>query len=214
LFFVGLDIRRFGVSIPRQFVNGSSFIIAELKSLLPPSRLEEGRRSGASVEERAVVSFVQMDRLSSIKHPCLVMLMGACPDRGFIIYEYMPRGSLEDRLRCKDGTPPFPWFDRMCIAAEICEGLLFMHSIQPEPIVHHDLKPSNILLDNDLSSKISDFRLVWLVSDRSRLQNLTPESDVYRFGILILQLLVGEPTIEPMSKMQRSCIIVLFSYCR
>jgi serine/threonine protein kinase len=142
----------------------------------------------------------EMDRLSSIKHPRLVMLMGACPDGGFIIYEYMPRGSLEDRLRCKDGTPPLPWFDRMRIAAEICEGLLFMHSIQPEPIVHHDLKPSNILLDNDLGSKISDFGLVRLVSDRSRLQNLTPESDVYRFGILILQLLVGEPTIEPMFK--------------
>lgn len=142
----------------------------------------------------------EMDRLSSFKHPRLVMLMGACPDGGFIVYEYMPRGSLEDRLLCKDGTPPLPWFDRMRIAAEICEGLLFMHSIQPEPIVHHDLKSSNILLDNDLGSKISDFGLLRLVSDHSRLQYLTPESDVYKFGILVLQLLVGQPTIEPVSK--------------
>lgn len=142
----------------------------------------------------------EMDRLSSIKHPRLVMLMGACTDGGFIVYEYMPRGSLADRLLCKDGTPPIPWFDRMRIAAEVCEGLLFLHSLQPEPIFHHDLTPSNILLGNDLGSKISDFGLVRLVSDRSRLQYLTPESDVYRFGVLILQLLVGEPTIEQVYK--------------
>lgn len=142
----------------------------------------------------------EMDRLSSIKHPRLVMLMGACTDGGFIVYEYMPRGSLEDRLLCKGGTPPIPWFDRMRIAAEVCQGLLFMHNLQPEPIFHHDLKPSNILLGNDLGSKISDFGLIRLVSDRSRLQYLTPESDVYRFGTLILQLLVGEPTIEEVYK--------------
>jgi serine/threonine protein kinase len=139
----------------------------------------------------------EMDRLSSIKHPRLVMLMGACPDGGFIVYDHMPRGSLEDRLLCKDGTPPLPWFDRLRIAAEVCEGLLFLHTLQPDPIVHHHVKPSNILLDNDLGSKISDFGLLQLLSDPSRVHDSTTDSNVYSFGILVLQLLTGKPANEP-----------------
>jgi len=136
----------------------------------------------------------EMDRLSSIKHPRLVMLMGACPAPvggrgGFIVYEHMPRGSLKDRLICEDGTPPLPWFDRLRIAAEVCEGLLFLHTLQPDPIVHHHVKPSNILLDNDLGSKISDFGLLQLLSDPSRVHDSTTDSNVYSFGILVLQLL-------------------------
>lgn len=139
----------------------------------------------------------EMDRLSSIKHPRLVMLMGACPDGDFIVYEHLPCGSLEDRLLSKDGTTPLPWFDRLRIAAEVCEGLLFMHTIEPYPIVHHHVKPSNILLDTDLGSKISDFGILQLLLDPSRVHDSNTDSNVYSFGLLVLQLLTGKPTNEP-----------------
>eukprot|EP00252_Welwitschia_mirabilis_P005282 TRINITY_DN15798_c0_g1_i1.p1 TRINITY_DN15798_c0_g1~~TRINITY_DN15798_c0_g1_i1.p1 ORF type:complete len:303 (-),score=8.29 TRINITY_DN15798_c0_g1_i1:304-1212(-) len=133
-----------------------------------------------------------MDRLSGIKHPRLVMLMGACPDGGCIVSEYMPRGSLEDVLLCKNETPPLPWFDRVRIAAEVCEGLLFMHGIESQPIFHHDLKPSNILLDNDFGSKIADVGLLRLVSDRSRLGTLGTNTDTHNYGLILLRLLTGK----------------------
>lgn len=139
----------------------------------------------------------EMDRLSSINHPRLVMLMGACPEGDFIVYEHLPCGSLEDRLLSRDGTPPLPWFDRLRIAAEVCEGLLFMHTIEPDPIVHHHVKPSNILLDNAMGSKISDFGLLQLLSNPLGVHDLTAESNAYSFGILVLQLLTGKPTSEP-----------------
>lgn len=101
--------------------------------------------------------------LSAIRHPNMVLLLGACPEFGCLVYEHMENGSLEDRLFHKDGTPPIPWNNRFKIALEIATGLLFLHQRKPEPLVHRDLKPANILLDRNYVSKISDVGLARLV---------------------------------------------------
>jgi serine/threonine protein kinase len=75
----------------------------------------------------------------------------------------MENGSLEDRLFRKDNSPPIPWKNRFKIASEIATGLLFLHQRKPEPLVHRDLKPGNILLDKNYVSKISDVGLARLV---------------------------------------------------
>ncbi|VFR03173.1 unnamed protein product [Cuscuta campestris] len=147
----------------------------------------------------------------------MVLLLGACPEYGCLVYEYMSNGSLEDRLFQTGKTPPLSWQQRFRITAEIGTGLLFLHQTKPEPIVHRDLKPGNILLDRNFVSKISDVGLARLVphsvadtvtqyrmtSTAGTFCYIDPEyqqtgmlgikSDVYSLGIIFLQILTAKP---------------------
>ncbi|KAD5317238.1 hypothetical protein E3N88_17184 [Mikania micrantha] len=158
----------------------------------------------------------EVEVLCCIRHPHMVLLLGACPEYGCLVYEYMQNGSLEDCLSRKNKIPPLSWQHRFRIAAEICSGLLFLHQTKPEPIVHRDLKPANILLDRNFVSKISDVGLARLVppavqdsvtqylvtSAAGTFCYIDPEyqqtgmlgvkSDVYSLGIMFLQLLTAK----------------------
>lgn len=162
---------------------------------------------------------MQVEVLSCIRHPNMVLLLGACPEYGCLVYEYMANGSLEDRLFRRGNTPALPWQLRFRIAAEIGTGLLFLHQTKPEPLVHRDLKPANILLDRNFVAKISDVGLARLVPP-SVANNVTqyrmtstagtfcyidPEyqqtgmlgikSDVYSLGIMLLQVITAKPAM-------------------
>lgn len=170
---------------------------------------------------------IQIEVLSCIRHPNMVLLLGACPEYGIIVYEYMANGSLDDRLFRRGNTPPLSWEQRFRIAAEIATGLLFLHQTKPEPLVHRDLKPGNILLDHNYVSKISDVglaRLVPAVAENVTQCRLTstagtfcyidPEyqqtgmlgvkSDVYSLGILLLQLITAKPPMGLTHYVERS----------
>ncbi|KAK8352892.1 hypothetical protein V6Z12_A05G123300 [Gossypium hirsutum] len=159
----------------------------------------------------------EIEVLSSMRHPNMVLLLGACPEYGILVYEYMGRGSLDDCLfRKENHHQALSWQHRFRIAAEIGTGLLFLHQRKPEPIVHRDLKPGNILLDQNYVSKISDVGLAKLVPQAA--ENMTqccvtsaagtfcyidPEyqqtgmlgvkSDLYSLGIILLQLITARP---------------------
>jgi len=159
---------------------------------------------------------MQVIVLSTIRHPNMVLLLGACPEFGCLVYDYMVNGSLEDRLFRKDNTLPIPWKTRFKIASEIATGLLFLHQTKPEPLVHRDLKPANILLDKNYVSKISDVGLARLVppavANQTTQYRLTgaagtfcyidPEyqqtgllgvkSDIYSLGVVLLQIITGK----------------------
>ncbi|XP_011658581.1 U-box domain-containing protein 52 isoform X2 [Cucumis sativus] len=160
----------------------------------------------------------EIDILSCIRHPNMVLLLGACPEYGILVYEYMSNGSLEDRLFRKGNTPVIPWQLRFRIAAEIATGLLFLHQTKPEPLVHRDLKPANILLDHNYVSKISDVGLArllpavaenvtqcYVTSAAGTFCYIDPEyqqtgmlgvkSDVYSLGIMLLQLITAKPAM-------------------
>ncbi|CAH8280456.1 unnamed protein product [Arabidopsis lyrata] len=162
----------------------------------------------------------ELEILSKIRHPHLVLLLGACPERGCLVYEYMDNGSLDDRLMLVNNTPPIPWFDRFRIALEVASALVFLHKSKPRPIIHRDLKPGNILLDHNFVSKLGDVGLSTMVNQDDDSSNLTifkktspvgtlcyidpeyqrtgiisPKSDVYSLGIVILQLLTAKPAI-------------------
>ena len=113
--------------------------------------------------------------LTKVRHPHLVNLLGSCDEVSALVYDYLPNGSLEDCLSCKGNTPALTWQVRTRIIGEICSALIFLHSHKPKPIVHGDLKPSNILLDADLVSKLGDFGIArFLVpSDTSTIVHLT-----------------------------------------
>ncbi|KAL9253995.1 U-box domain-containing protein, partial [Drosera capensis] len=170
----------------------------------------------------------EVEILSCIRHPNMVLLLGACPEYGCLVYEYMSNGSLEDRLFCRGNTPPLPWQLRFIIAAEIGTGLLFLHQTKPEPLVHRDLKPANILLDRFFVSKISDVGLARLVppsvansvtqyrmtSAAGTFCYIDPEyqqtgmlgikSDIYSLGIIFLQLITAKPPMGLAHHMERA----------
>ncbi|KAJ9139873.1 hypothetical protein P3X46_030566 [Hevea brasiliensis] len=155
--------------------------------------------------------------LSRVRHPHLITLIGTCLESRSLVYEYVRNGSLEDCLECKNKRFPLPWQTRICIATEICSALIFLHSNKP-CIIHGNLKPSKVLLDANSVSKINDFGISYLISrgkmghtipmyndsktnftsvytDPQYLETgtLTPESDIYSFGIILLRLLTGRP---------------------
>ncbi|XP_061350402.1 U-box domain-containing protein 34-like [Gastrolobium bilobum] len=170
----------------------------------------------------------EVEVLCSIRHPNMVLLLGACPEYGCLVYEYMENGSLEDRLLRKHNSPPIPWRKRFEIAAEIATSLLFLHQAKPEPLVHRDLKPANILLDKNFVSKISDVGLARLVPpsvadsvtqyhmtsaagtfcyiDPQYQQTgmLTTKSDIYSLGITLMQIITAKPPMGLAHQVKRA----------
>jgi serine/threonine protein kinase len=152
-----------------------------------------------------------------LHHPHLVLLVGACPDNGCLAYEYLENGSLEESIFCRNGKQSLPWFVRFRIVFEVACGLAFLHNSKPDPIVHRDLKPGNILLDRNYVSKIGDVGLAKLISDvvpdnmteyrdsilagtlnymdpeYQRTGTVRPKSDLYAFGVTVLQVLTARP---------------------
>ncbi|CAA0402123.1 unnamed protein product [Arabidopsis thaliana] len=158
----------------------------------------------------------EVEVLSSIRHPHMVLLLGACPEYGCLVYEFMDNGSLEDRLFRRGNSPPLSWRKRFQIAAEIATALSFLHQAKPEPLVHRDLKPANILLDKNYVSKISDVGLARLVPasvantvtqyhmtsaagtfcyidpEYQQTGKLTTKSDIFSLGIMLLQIITAK----------------------
>ncbi|KAG2326847.1 hypothetical protein Bca4012_035752 [Brassica carinata] len=148
----------------------------------------------------------QVEILSSVRHPNLVTIVGTCPESRSLIYQYIPNGSLEDCFSSANNVPALPWESRIRIASEICSALLFLHSNVP-CIIHGNLKPSKILLDSNLVTKISDYGISQLIPIDGVLDKSDPhvdphyfvsgemtlESDIYSFGMILLQLLTRRP---------------------
>ncbi|XP_024017124.1 U-box domain-containing protein 34 isoform X2 [Morus notabilis] len=99
----------------------------------------------SSAAEKKQEFLKEVEVLSQLHHPNIVLLLGACPESGCLVYEYMENGSLEDYIFRRKGKSHLPWFVRFRIVFEIACGLAFLHCSKPDPIVHRDLKPGNIL---------------------------------------------------------------------
>lgn len=158
----------------------------------------------------------EVDILSQLQHPNLVLLLGFCPEIGCLVYEYLQNGSLEDQLLNNKGRQPLHWFLRFQIIFDVSCGLAFLHGRKPEPIVHRDLKPANILLNKNYVGKIGDAGFAKLISDLvpdwqteyketiiagtlyymdpeyQQTGTVRPKSDLFGLGVIILQMLTGK----------------------
>ncbi|GMJ09018.1 PBS1-Like 26 [Hibiscus trionum] len=162
---------------------------------------------------------IEVLMLSLLHHPNLVNLIGYCSDgdQRLLVYEYMSLGSVEDLLlNVRPGQKPLDWYARMKIALDAAKGLEYLHDKANPPIIYRDLKSSNILLDKELNAKLSDFGLAKLgptgdnthVSSRvmgtygycapeyQRTGHLTVKSDLYSFGVVLLELITGRRAID------------------
>ncbi|XP_072977454.1 probable serine/threonine-protein kinase PBL28 [Typha angustifolia] len=184
-------------------------VVAIKKMDLPPVKHADGER-----EFR-----VEVDILSRLDHPNLVTLIGYCADgkNRFLVYEYMLKGNLQDLLNGISEVK-MDWPLRLKIALGAARGLAYLHSSSAVgvPIVHRDFKSSNILLGEHFEAKISDFGLAKLMPEGADMHattrmlgtfgyfdpeyaltgKLTLQSDVYAFGVVLLELLTGRRAIE------------------
>lgn len=100
----------------------------------------------------------EMTSLLKFRHENLVTLYGYALDGPYVclVYQFMPNGSLEDRLLCKKGTSPLLWSQRLNILVGACQGLNFLHTMGQQPLIHGDIKSANILLDKHMEARIGD----------------------------------------------------------
>ncbi|KAL6493271.1 putative serine/threonine-protein kinase pbl21 [Orobanche gracilis] len=162
---------------------------------------------------------VEVLMLSLLHHPNLVNLIGYCTDgdQRLLVYEFMSMGSLENHLFDVDpGKKPLSWSTRLKIAVGAARGLEYLHCKANPPVIYRDLKSSNILLDDDFNVKLSDFGLAKLgpVGDNTHVSTrvmgtygycapeyamsgkLTLKSDIYSFGVVLLELITGRKAID------------------
>ncbi|XP_024016702.1 probable LRR receptor-like serine/threonine-protein kinase At1g56130 isoform X1 [Eutrema salsugineum] len=155
--------------------------------------------------------------ISAVLHRNLVKLYGCCyeGDHRLLVYEYLPNGSLDQALFGGENTLHLDWSTRFEICMGVARGLAYLHEDGSVRIVHRDVKASNILLDSKLLPKVSDFGLARLYDDNKTHMStkvagtigyLAPEyamrghlsekTDVYAFGIVILELVSGRPNSD------------------
>ncbi|AEC06304.2 Leucine-rich repeat protein kinase family protein [Arabidopsis thaliana] len=160
----------------------------------------------------------EVELLLRVHHVNLVSLVGYC-DKGndlALIYEFMENGNLKEHLSGKRGGPVLNWPGRLKIAIESALGIEYLHIGCKPPMVHRDVKSTNILLGLRFEAKLADFGLSrsFLVGSQTHVSTnvagtlgyldpeyyqknwLTEKSDVYSFGIVLLEIITGQPVIE------------------
>ncbi|KAJ7964911.1 Protein kinase [Quillaja saponaria] len=158
----------------------------------------------------------EVNYLSQLRHENVVKLIGYCSDseNRILVYEFLQKGSLENHLFRK-GTQPIAWATRMTIAIDVARGLSFLHNLNAN-VIYRDIKAANILLDSDFKAKLSDFGLArdGPTGDKTHVSTrvvgtqgyaapeyvstgrLTPKTDVYGFGVVLLELLSGKRAVN------------------
>lgn len=175
------------------------------------------------MKERGGSRKVFLDEVSvllRISHPNLVGLIGFCLEKGeqLLLVEYVPNKSLFDRLHLQYTAfhaPPLTWTNRLNIALDVARALDYLHSVADPPIIHRDVKSSNILLVDNDHAKLADFGLCKLGQNQHQAHNravkgslgyVDPhylntglacfESDVYSFGVVLLELITGLNSLQ------------------
>ncbi|XP_018681097.2 LEAF RUST 10 DISEASE-RESISTANCE LOCUS RECEPTOR-LIKE PROTEIN KINASE-like 1.2 isoform X2 [Musa acuminata AAA Group] len=160
----------------------------------------------------------EIDILSRLRHPNLVNLYG-CTSRSerelLLVYEFVQNGTVADHLhgsRASEGI--LTWPVRLNIAVETADALAYLHAVNP-PIIHRDVKTSNILLDSCFNVKVADFGLSrlfptdvthistapqgtpgYLDPEYHQCYQLTDKSDVYSFGVVLVELISSKPAVD------------------
>ncbi|KAL4342186.1 hypothetical protein GQ457_08G019790 [Hibiscus cannabinus] len=220
--FTGKEITRATANFSAANLIGSGGFGEVFKGILDDGTITAIKRAklGNTKGTDQVLNEVRI--LCQVNHRCLVRLLGCCVEleQPLMIYEFVPNGTLFDHLHrsLPRKYAPLTWQHRLRIAHQTAEGLAYLHSAAVPPIYHRDVKSSNILLDEQLNAKVSDFGLSRIVErtegDASHIHTsaqgtigyldpeyyrsfqLTDKSDVYSFGVVLLELLTSKKAID------------------
>ncbi|XP_057771667.1 receptor-like serine/threonine-protein kinase ALE2 isoform X2 [Salvia miltiorrhiza] len=186
--------------------------------------LDDGRKVAVKVLKRDDQQggrefLAEVEMLGRLHHRNLVKLIGICAEEHSrcLVYELVPNGSVESHLHGVDKeVAPLDWPARMKIALGAARGLAYLHEDSSPRVIHRDFKSSNILLEHDYTPKVSDFGLAraamdeahkhvsthvmgtfgYLAPEYAMTGHLLVKSDVYSYGVVLLELLTGRKPVD------------------
>ncbi|KAK4361817.1 hypothetical protein RND71_017058 [Anisodus tanguticus] len=192
--------------------------------LVYSGNLDDGRKVAVKVLKRddrqgSREFLAEVEMLSRLHHRNLVKLIGICTEENCrcLVYELVPNGSVESHLHGIDKeASPLDWYARMKIALGAARGLAYLHEDSSPRVIHRDFKSSNILLEHDFTPKVSDFGLArtaldegnkhisthvmgtfgYLAPEYAMTGHLLVKSDVYSYGVVLLELLSGRKPVD------------------
>ncbi|XP_021736853.1 proline-rich receptor-like protein kinase PERK15 isoform X2 [Chenopodium quinoa] len=177
-------------------------------------------RTGSAQGEREFQAEVEI--ISLVHHRHLVSLVGYCisGDQRLLVYEFIPNKTMEFHLH-GDENPSMIWQTRLKIALGAAKGLTYLHEECYPKIIHRDIKAANILIDDEFNAKVADFGLAkffldtdthvstrvvgtfgYLAPEYAASGKLTEKSDVFSFGVVLLELITGRRPVDRFRRFQ------------
>ncbi|PWA47496.1 serine/threonine/dual specificity protein kinase, catalytic domain-containing protein [Artemisia annua] len=161
---------------------------------------------------------LEIEIITALHHENIISLFGFCfeDNKLLLVYDLLSRGSLEDNLHGNKKDTVFGWSERYKVAVGVAEALVYLHSKCDQPVIHRDVKSSNILLSDDFEPQLADFGLAkwataaglhitctdvagtfgYLAPEYFMHGKVTEKIDVYAFGVVLLELLTGRKPIS------------------
>ncbi|CAK9175594.1 unnamed protein product [Ilex paraguariensis] len=172
----------------------------------------------------------EIETIGSIHHVNLVRLIGFCAEKSYrlLVHEYMCNGSLDRWIFRRNQEDALGWQSRRKIILDIAKGLAYLHEDCRQKIFHLDIKPQNILLDENFNAKVSDFGLSKLIDkDQSQVVTtlrgtlgymapewlgsiITEKVDVYSFGVMVLEIVCGRKNLDRFQPEEDKHLLCLF----
>ncbi|KAI7996779.1 Wall-associated receptor kinase 5 [Camellia lanceoleosa] len=198
-------------AVYKEVLANGSLVAVKKPNVADKTKIKHFQREVIKQEFQHEISIV-----SQVNHKNGVKLLGLCLETKFssLIYEFISNGSLFDHLHVKRSEMLKSWANRLRIAVEISLALDYLHSLADPPIIHRDVKSMNILLDEKFTAKVSDFGASVLIPFSqsvvdTKIQGthgyldpeyliiglLTIKSDLYSFGVVLMELLTGQKPI-------------------
>lgn len=215
-FFTYEELMEITQGFSRQNIIGEGGFGCVYKGWLPDGKLVAVKqlKAGSGQGDREFKAEVEI--ISRVHHRHLVSLVGysIAENQRLLIYEFVPNKTLEHHLHEK-GLPVLEWTKRVKIALGSAKGLAYLHEDCHPKIIHRDIKSANILLDNAFEAQVADFGLAKLTNDANthvstRVMGtfgylapeyassgkLTDRSDVFSFGVVLLELITGRKPVD------------------
>ncbi|URE34759.1 receptor kinase [Musa troglodytarum] len=190
------------------------------KGVLQKSKAEVAVKRVSHESRQGMREFIaEVVSIGRLRHRNLVQLLGYCRRKGelLLVYDYMQNGSL-DKFLYDEAKPTLDWPTRFRIIKGVASGLLYLHEDWEQVVIHRDVKASNVLLDHELNGRLGDFGLArlydhgtapkttrvvgtmgYLAPELARTGKATTTTDVFAFGIFVLEVACGRRPVDPIT---------------